>query len=81
MTNTQLYLAIGIPSFLVLLNTGLILGLFGNLSGRMDRLDTKIDSSKSEMIARIDRVADKLTDIHLMLGRHDARLDTLEGKN
>ncbi len=71
MTNTQLYLAIGIPSFLVLLNTGVMVALFGNLSGR-------IDSAKSELIARIDRVADRLHEIQLTLGRHDARLDALE---
>lgn len=46
----------------------------------MDRLDAKIENAQDKMIARIDRVVDKLTDIHLMLGRHDARLDTLEGK-
>ncbi len=87
MTNTQLYLAVGIPSFLVLLNTGVMVALFGNLSGRIeglsariDRLDVKLDSMKSEVIVRIDRVADRLHEIQLTLGRHDARLDALEGK-
>ncbi len=38
----------------------------------------RVDTVQRDLIARVDRVADTLHDIHLMLGRHDARLDALE---
>ncbi len=63
------------------MNIGLILRLFDHPSGQLKELCAETRADFAEVRGRIGRVADKLTGIHLMLGRHDARLGTLEGKN
>ena len=78
MTNTQLYLAIGIPSLLVFLNTGLVLGFLGNLSTQIKDLRAETRADALETRGRVDRIAQMFTDVHLAQGRHDARLDALE---
>lgn len=63
MTNTQLYLAIGIPSILVILSW---------LSNRSDinRLSDKIDGLRSEMYH-------EFKEFYRTLGQHDAQIEVL----
>jgi len=85
MTNQQLYLAIGVPSLLALVN--LVMVLIGflvqgrNLDKRFDQQDKRFDQQDKRfdrLESKVDRVDTVLHEIHLMLGRHDARLDALE---
>ncbi len=85
MTNQQLYLAIGIPSILALANLTIVLIGFlvqsKNLDKRFDQVDKRfdqVDKRFDRLEARVDRMDTTLHEIHLMLGRHDARLDALE---
>ena len=85
MTNQQLYLAIGIPSLLALANLGIVFIGFlvqgRNLDKRFDQIDKRFDQQDKRfdrLESKVDRMDMVLHEIHLMLGRHDARLDALE---
>ncbi len=92
MTNQQLYFAIGVPSLLALANLAIVLIGFlvqgRNLDKRFDQIDKRFDqqdkrfslqdSRFDRLESKIDRMDTVLHEIHLMLGRHDARLDALE---
>ena len=71
MNNTQLYIALGLPSSMVLvgmfLNQRSFVRLESSLGSRMDRLET-----------RLDRIEADLREFYRTLGQHDARLDNLE---
>jgi hypothetical protein len=71
MNNVQLYIAVGLPTVMVLvgifLNQRSFDRLESNLGGRMDRLE-----------ARLDRIEADLREFYRTLGQHDARLDNLE---
>jgi len=71
MNNVQLYIAVGLPTVMVLvgifLNQRSFDRLESNLGGRMDRLE-----------ARLDRIEAGLREFYRTLGQHDARLDNLE---
>ena len=92
MTNQQLYLAIGVPSLLALANlvivpVGFLLqgrnidSRFDQFDKRFDQYDKRLDQNDSRfdrLESKLDRIDTVLHEIHLMLGRHDARLDALE---
>ena len=85
MTNQQLYLAIGVPSLFGLAN--LIIVLVGflvqsrNLDKRFDQQEKRFDQQDKRfdrLESKVVRMDTTLHEIHLMLGRHDVRLDALE---
>ncbi len=69
MTNLQLLLAIGVPSFMVLL--GILLNQRGidKLESRFDRVD-----------GRMDRMQSDLSIFYRTLGQHDKAIEFLERK-
>ncbi len=85
MSNQQLYLAIGVPSILALANLAIVLIGFlvqgRSIEKRFDQQDKRFDQQDKRfdrLEAKVDRMDTTLHEIHLMLGRHDARLDALE---
>ncbi len=92
MSNQQLYLAIGVPSSLALANLVIVLVGFllqaRNIDKRFDAQDKRFDGQDKRfdgydkrfdrLESKVDRMDTVLHEIHLMLGRHDARLDALE---
>ena len=85
MPNQQLYLAIGVPSSLALANLVIVLVGFllqaRNIDKRFDAQDKRFDAQDKRfdrLESKVDRMDTVLHEIHLMLGRHDARLDALE---
>ncbi len=78
MTNQQLYLAIGVPSLLALVNLGVVLIGFLVQSRNIDKRFEMQDKRFDRLELKVDRMDTTLHEIHLMLGRHDARLDALE---
>jgi len=74
MTDTQLYLAIGIPTM------ALILGMIGNgllfnaLSARMSTLETRMLALETSMNTRFDLIMGRLADV-------DTRLSILEDRS
>lgn len=64
MTNQQLYLAIGIPSFLVILSW--VTSFIQN-----NRLDTKIDGMRTEMFH-------EFKEFYRTLGQHDGQIEALK---
>jgi len=51
-----------------------------DLTGRMDRMDAKIDRMQSELSGRIDRIQGDLAQFFRELGRHDAKIESIEKK-
>lgn len=74
MTDTQLYLAIGIPTM------ALILGMIGNgllfnaLSARMSSLESRMLALETSMNTRFDLIMGRLADV-------DTRLSVLEDRS
>ena len=63
MTDAQLYLAVGLPSFVALVGILVNVGYFVALSGRMGRLEDKLDTltgKVAEVDNRVIRIEDKL---------------------
>jgi hypothetical protein len=63
MTDAQLYLAIGLPSFVALVGILVNVGYFVSLNGRMTRVEDKLDlltGSVNEIDSRVIRIEDKL---------------------
>jgi hypothetical protein len=74
MTNLQLWLAIGIPSILV------IVGIFLN-NARFNAIDTRfngVDSRFSGVEGRLSTIEGDLRQFYMILGRHDADIDNLK---
>jgi hypothetical protein len=69
MNNVQFYLAMGLPSFMVLIGILLNQRSFDMLNARMDRIES-----------RLDRIEADLREFYRTLGQHDARLDNLENR-
>ncbi len=85
MSNQQLYLAIGVPSAVAFANLVIVLVGFlvqgRNIDKRFDQQDKRFDQQDKRfdrLESKVDRMDSTLHEIHLMLGRHDARLDALE---
>jgi hypothetical protein len=74
MTDTQLYLAIGIPTI------ALVLGMIGNgflfnaLSARITRIENRMLAFETSMNTRFDLIIGKLSDL-------DTRLSVLEDRS
>ena len=63
MSDAQLYLAIGLPSFVALVRILVNVGYFVTLNGRMTRVEDKIDMltcKVAEVDNRVIRIEDKL---------------------
>ena len=71
MNNAQLYIALGLPSLMVLA------GMFLNQRS-FDRLESSLGSRMDRLETRLDRIEADLREFYRTLGRHDARLDNLE---
>ena len=84
MTNTQLYLSLGIPAVLILTNIALTLFLVGRLESRIDRVDSKLDATRLEVDSKLDTTRlgmdSKLDAIRIeLVGRMDSRFDKVDG--
>ncbi len=75
MTNTQLYLAIGIPSFLVLLSWVTSLWKIDSLD---TKFDAKIESLRTEVVSELRAVRSDINTVTRMYGEHGERLAKLE---
>lgn len=64
MTNLQLYLSIGIPSVLALVNLAVILTLFTTLNSRIQRLEERMD----HMAGALNDLCKRLTRVEIKLG-------------
>jgi hypothetical protein len=93
MNDTQLYLAIGIPSLLVILNIyqsnrlgDKVDRLFGDSSSKTDRaageLSSKIDRVSGELSSKIDRVSGELSaKIERVAAELSAKIERLAADN
>jgi hypothetical protein len=70
MSNAQVYIAVGLPTLMVLVGMFLNQRAFDRLEGRVDRIE-----------ARLDRIKADLREFYRTLGQHDARLDNLEKRS
>ena len=73
MTNAQLYLSIAIPSVLVILSWVLIALSWMQQDKRMARIESLVDSTRSEMITLRDSIHRDMVPLH-------ERLATVEAK-
>ncbi len=80
MTNQQLYLAIGIPAFLVLFNTAALFSLFAFLANRLDKMEGRLDSRLDRMDGKLDLIQKDQKEFYGTQRVHDSRLDALERK-
>jgi hypothetical protein len=71
MNNVQLYIAVGLPTVMVLV------GIFINQRS-FDRLENSLGGRMDRLEARLDRIAADLREFYRTLGQHDARLDNME---
>jgi len=74
MNNVQLYIAVGLPTVMVLV------GIFLNQRS-FDRLESSLGGRMDRLEARLDRIEADLREFFRTLGQHDARLDNLEKRN
>ena len=68
MTDTQLYFAIGLPSVLALVNIGVVLALFLDLSRRMSALEQKVDQGFKDLTGAVNDLDKRLTRVEIKLG-------------
>ena len=88
MTNTQLYFAMAIPSIFALIGIVTNITLYVFLAGRQDRsfeaLRMEMRADRSELIGKIDKLAERLhDDMNNIMGRDremDKRVMKLEGE-
>ncbi|HEY5329796.1 MAG TPA: hypothetical protein VIJ79_07935 [Acidobacteriaceae bacterium] len=82
MTNTQLYLAIGIPSFLVLLAWLTSLWQSQRADAKFESFRTevasKIESFRTEVVTELRAVRSDINTVTRMYGEHGERLAKLE---
>jgi len=81
-TNVQLYLALGIPSVLVILawlsNRQDFRDLRNDMTAMNTNLGNKIDSLRSEMAAELRAVRSDINTVTKMYGEHGERIARLE---
>jgi len=74
MNNVQLYIAVGLPTVMVLV------GIFLNQRS-FDRLESSLGGRMDRLEARLDRIEADLREFYRTLGQHDARLDNMEKRS
>jgi hypothetical protein len=74
MNNVQLYIAVGLPTVMVLL------GIFLNQRS-FDRLESSLGSRMDRVEARLDRLEADLREFFRTLGQHEAKIENLERRN
>jgi hypothetical protein len=67
MNNTQLYLAIGVPSILALINLGVILVLFTDLSRRISSLEERLCIRIDALTGAVNELDKRLTRVEIKL--------------
>jgi hypothetical protein len=75
MTDTQLYLAIGIPALLALANLGVMLTMFTDLSRRIGSLEDKISRISDQLSERIDQLTGAVNDLDKRLIKVEIKLN------
>ncbi len=87
MNNTQLLLAIGVPSLTVLvgilLNNRLLFEFKADLNRRLDGFERRfesIDKRFDKVEARLDRMEDDMREFFKIVTRLESRVDVLERK-
>jgi len=70
----QLYIAVGLPTVMVLL------GIFLNQRS-FDRLESSLGSRMDRVEARLDRLEADLREFFRTLGQHEAKIENLERRN
>ena len=81
MNNQQLYLAIGIPSFIAIFNMGVVVTLLLHFVNKLDSRLDKLDSCLDKVDARLDLIQKDQREFYATQRVHDARLDALERKS
>jgi hypothetical protein len=71
LTNQQLYLAIGIPSVLVILSWLSNNTRLGHVENRMDRIEDSISSLRKEIF-------EEFKQFYRTIGQHDADIESLK---
>lgn len=79
MTDTQLYIAIGLPTLALLLGVMFNGALFLALNSRMSTLDSRMTSLESKFDVRFDMLLSKVVDIDNRLTRLEERLEHMSG--
>ena len=74
MTDTQLYLAIGIPGLMVLIGMLVNAGFFVALNGRMSALETRFQTLENKFDTRFDLLLGKVIELDNRLTRLEERL-------
>jgi len=74
MNNVQLYIAVGLPTVMVLV------GIFLNQRS-FDRLESSLGGRMDRLEVRLDRIEADLREFYRTLGQHDARLDNMEKRS
>jgi hypothetical protein len=70
MTDVQLYMTIGIPSFVALLGILVNIGYFVAVNGRITSLETRLDTRISQLENRLDtRISGVETKLELLTGK------------
>ena len=70
MTDVQLYMSIGIPSFLVLVAMLVNVGYFVATNGRITSLETRLDTRIAQLENRLDtRISGVETKLELLTGK------------
>ena len=70
----QLYIAVGLPTVMVLV------GIFLNQRS-FDRLESSLGGRMDRLEVRLDRIEADLREFYRTLGQHDARLDNMEKRS
>jgi hypothetical protein len=68
LTDTQLYLVIGIPGLLALVNLGVVLALFTDLSHRISTLDEGLSRRIDTLTGAVSDLVRRLTRVEVKLG-------------
>jgi F0F1-type ATP synthase membrane subunit b/b' len=72
--NVQLYIAVGLPTVLVLV------GIFLNQRS-FERLESGLGSRMDRIEARLDRIEADLREFYRTLGQHEVKIENLERRN
>ncbi len=74
MTETQLYMTIGIPSMLAVLGILINVSYFVTINNRIQSLENRLDGRIDSLAARFDLLLGKLVEIDNRLTRVEAQL-------